>query len=263
VIAIGIGLAGVARAEPVEVPPGWDTKADRAWSSLFRHSHPKEYDARFIKIVHEPSQATVDVIIDRAAITVGRDTAARLVLEDRRTEPARMDAFGIDVETLGWSERVDPIAKQIEGVLFFRAPTSRLAGATRVIVVADATHMVAVSATCIYEEKTPTERSGECMFALGTLDPAIPPDRRVTVSLAPPMSLPPDGSGAPVPSLRLRTTFDDGSAIELPPVPVSTPERATDLRPVYVGFGIVVLAALFWWNQRKREKFEKEDSDER
>jgi hypothetical protein len=32
---------------------------------------------------------------------------------------------------------------------------------------------------------------------------------------------------------------------------------------VYVGFGIVILAAIFWWNSRRRERFEKdEEADE-
>ena len=33
-----------------------------------------------------------------------------------------------------------------------------------------------------------------------------------------------------------------------------------DLRPIYVGFGIVFLAGVFWWNRRRRERFEREET---
>jgi hypothetical protein len=31
---------------------------------------------------------------------------------------------------------------------------------------------------------------------------------------------------------------------------------------VYLGMGLVVLAAIFWWNRKRREKFEQENPQE-
>jgi hypothetical protein len=52
---------------------------------------------------------------------------------------------------------------------------------------------------------------------------------------------------------------DGGSRPTLTPITVAAPQRESDRRPIYVGFGLVVLAAVFWWNRRRREKFERED----
>lgn len=32
-----------------------------------------------------------------------------------------------------------------------------------------------------------------------------------------------------------------------------------DRRPVFVGAGLIVLALAFWWNRRRRDRFERED----
>jgi hypothetical protein len=48
----------------------------------------------------------------------------------------------------------------------------------------------------------------------------------------------------------------------LPPIEVAPPAPAPDRRPVFVGAGIVMLAALFWWNQRRRARLAEEDHDE-
>jgi hypothetical protein len=34
--------------------------------------------------------------------------------------------------------------------------------------------------------------------------------------------------------------------------------RERDRRPIYVGLGLIVLAALFWWNRKNREKIERD-----
>jgi hypothetical protein len=35
-----------------------------------------------------------------------------------------------------------------------------------------------------------------------------------------------------------------------------------DRRPVFIGMGIVLLAAVFWWNMKRRARLEDEDQDE-
>jgi len=36
-------------------------------------------------------------------------------------------------------------------------------------------------------------------------------------------------------------------------------QPATDRRPVFIGAGIVLLAAVFWWNMKRRAREEDED----
>jgi hypothetical protein len=53
--------------------------------------------------------------------------------------------------------------------------------------------------------------------------------------------------------------LDDASHLELPLRVQAQPARTTDRRPLYLGIGLVALALLFWWNRRRRERFEAED----
>jgi MYXO-CTERM domain-containing protein len=60
----------------------------------------------------------------------------------------------------------------------------------------------------------------------------------------------------------------DGSRLPMPPIVVrqDTSEPASDKRPLFVGAGVVGLAAAFWWNRRRRERYAAEaakDGDER
>jgi hypothetical protein len=57
-------------------------------------------------------------------------------------------------------------------------------------------------------------------------------------------------------------TMSDMPRGTLPPIEVTPPAPAPDRRPVFVGAGIVLLAGLFWWNQRRRARLAEEDHDE-
>jgi hypothetical protein len=45
----------------------------------------------------------------------------------------------------------------------------------------------------------------------------------------------------------------------MPPMTIAPDARSSDRRTGYVGAGVVVLAAMFWWNRRRRDRFERED----
>jgi hypothetical protein len=68
----------------------------------------------------------------------------------------------------------------------------------------------------------------------------------------------PAGSDLP----RLPARLSDGSQIKLPPIVVQAqPQRQSgDRRTAYVGAGLIVFALVFWWNRRRRERFEREDA---
>ena len=51
-----------------------------------------------------------------------------------------------------------------------------------------------------------------------------------------------------------------GTRGTLAPIVVrADPALAPDRRPVYVGAGLIAFAALFWWNRKRRDRFERED----
>jgi hypothetical protein len=47
--------------------------------------------------------------------------------------------------------------------------------------------------------------------------------------------------------------------VRMPPMTIAPDPRGNDRRTAYVGAGVVVLAAMFWWNRRRRDRFERED----
>ena len=64
------------------------------------------------------------------------------------------------------------------------------------------------------------------------------------------------GSAAPAqPPLTLDTPpIGEGPHTRLPPIVVGQTEPSRDRRPLYVGFGIVVVAAGLWWFHDRRQR---------
>nr|MDQ3370859.1 DUF4448 domain-containing protein [Myxococcota bacterium] len=72
-------------------------------------------------------------------------------------------------------------------------------------------------------------------------------------------------AGVPSTSDRPRmepARLDDGSKVTLPPMAIAPASPEADRRPVYVGAGVLALAALFYWNRRKRDRFGAESGGE-
>ena len=77
--------------------------------------------------------------------------------------------------------------------------------------------------------------------------------------LPPPVEL---GSDSPHARAWKPTTMSDGSHTHLPPISIPQDAPSRDRRPVYIGAGIVILAAVFYWNRRRRARLEGEDKDD-
>jgi hypothetical protein len=78
--------------------------------------------------------------------------------------------------------------------------------------------------------------------------PAAAPSQAATMS--------PVAPGTP--SLEL-PRLDDRRRVALPPMVIPQDPPGPDRRPVYIGAGLIVLGAAFWWNRRQRDRFERED----
>lgn len=55
-------------------------------------------------------------------------------------------------------------------------------------------------------------------------------------------------------------TLTDGQKVQLTPLTIQDSRAERDTRPVMIGGGIVVLAAIFWWNRKRRERFDRSDA---
>jgi len=60
---------------------------------------------------------------------------------------------------------------------------------------------------------------------------------------------------------RLPSRLDDGTRVALPPMVVQHERPGADRRPMYIGAGLIALALVFWWNRRRRDRFDREDAD--
>ncbi|MBV8759128.1 MAG: hypothetical protein JO257_17700 [Deltaproteobacteria bacterium] len=110
-------------------------------------------------------------------------------------------------------------------------------GAGRLVIAASADRIVAVSGECYAGGGQPLTA---CSAALATLSTGIEPKDRVAI---------PEASRVPA-APQLTTPGPSATHVTMPPVHLRQ-EAHTDLRPVYVGAGLIVIAAVFWWNRKR------------
>lgn len=271
-LVIVCALAGVASAETayIKPPAGWTRVEDQAVALTKRANDVSHFGGA-------RSVATVDVFVAPEGYSAGlyvtsvvgtvkdhRDEAARVEVDSFLAAPKRAQLTSPKITIDKTASAADSARRQIDATVQWTDEPSKLSTTSRLVVVANTDTIVAVTVECSHGEmKSP--QVAACLAALDTLDPGVPVDQRVPLSLAPEGSEPPPGPDATGPkpsrpSSGQPSTMSDGSHAPMPPITLQRTEtkRTTDKRPVYVGLGIVVLAALFWWNRRRRERFEKE-----
>jgi len=163
-----------------------------------------------------------------------------------------------------WQEVRSPDGKLIEATLEYADPKSGVRGASRHLVVGTADRLVALSGECIedIDPKLGTQRLDACKAALATLDPAVDPAQRVALEVAPVGTAPPPPPPSPTSPSLPAATLSEGPRTPLPPIVVpQDAQPPVDRRPVFVGAGIVLLAAAFWWNMRRRARLESDDRE--
>jgi hypothetical protein len=122
-------------------------------------------------------------------------------------------------------------------------------GATRMVIAATGDRIVAVKGECYYGNDASAKDVASCVQALGTLDAGIAVADRVALTV-------PRAAPAPAaPSLSTPGLTDQH--VTMPPMTVKQEAPGPDRRPVYAGAGLIVIAAIFWWNRRRRALHER------
>lgn len=109
---------------------------------------------------------------------------------------------------------------------------------TRMIIASTADRIVAVKGECYMNAEASSADVNHCVQALATLDTGIAVKDRVDLVVS---HVPPE------PTLSGSALTD--THVSLPPIHIH--QEGPDLRPVYVGAGLIVIAAVFWWNRRR------------
>lgn len=267
ILAVAGGVAHAEQRATIQAPSGW--RLDTAQSEelgrrlddidhfgLDRATHAMLANAD-VYVAPEPG-VVLTVVLVGAKTTSELPAAARAAVDGLHAASQRASLAGSGIVEEGWQEKVDTAAKQIEATLAWRDTNAKTSSTSRLLVVADGTHIYALTGECFASDDADPERVADCKAALATLDPGIAPDQRVELALAPAGTVPtPSAAG---PAAREPARMGDGSRTPLPPMTIPQEGRATDRRPVYVGFGLVILAAVFWWNRRRRAQREDKAS---
>jgi hypothetical protein len=276
-IAMMLLLGAVAHADAthplVKAPDGWKADPEQATALSAKANGLSHFGgARALATANvftapEPGAVLFVTAVAAKVAPDARDASARVVIDELGNATQRASLAGSGIVVDSWETKVDPATKEVRGTLQWRDTKAGTQTNARIVIVADAETMVAVTGECLTAAGGPEPLVDACVAALGTLDPGIDPARRVELALAAPGTSPPEPAvpATPPPAkVGGPATMSDATHVPMAPIQVSRPEKPpADRRPVYVGFGIVILAAVFWWNSRRRARFEKdEEADE-
>jgi hypothetical protein len=266
VLATVLLLSGVAYADPLVTPPaGWKQDPQQANALAAKTNEVSHFGGlrslatSDVYVAPEGGAALIVTAVAGKVASADRDAAARIAIDElneatKRAVLAGSGAAGVTVDSSASNVVADQ--KAVRGDLQWTDKSSGTQTHAVILIVADDENIVAITGECVGQTGAVP---AACIGALATLNPGISLDKRQPISLAAP------GTALTSPGLERVTqmpTMTDGTHTPLPPMTVPTEKPATDRRPVYVGLGIVLLAAAFWWNQRRRAKFEKDSDDE-
>jgi hypothetical protein len=257
-------LASSAGADSVKAPAGWKPDPPAAISMSQQLGAVSHFNGQRSVVTTEVYRA------DRGSLFVTRISAGVADLDEtkrNRAATAELDDVLRGVTRAGDSGVPDAAtSRSLDGKLLEAAhkwhdKTTGVVTSGRIVVATDAQQMVAVSGECVLASDAYAEVVKACDAALATLDPGVTATARVPLTIVKDPS-PPDLRPRPdtAPSLGSSGTslVESGPRPSLPPMQIAPEPRERDRRPIYVGLGLIVLAALFWWNRKNREKIERD-----
>jgi hypothetical protein len=155
-----------------------------------------------------------------------------------------------------WSERFDAASRQVEARLAYRDASVKLSGRVHALIAATADRIVVDKSECLVADDADPDAAKACFTALDTIDTGIDAKDRVAIDLDVRAG---SGSSVPASTTASAPTMNEAPPhVPLPPIAVPQDSPAPDRRPVIVGAGVVVLACVFWWNRRRRDRIEAE-----
>jgi hypothetical protein len=249
-----LSATALAAPTPILVPPaGWTADPEQA-AAIIAH---EVGDQKPAVEVYVPRQPGVALIASRFSAPPSGD-AARGAIDDLYGAADRAKIINTNVSVLERADHYDAARKEVVATQSVKGDTTTV---SRLVIAMDTTHITAALGECVIRDDANPAQVEACKAALVTLDPAIA--NRVAIVV--PASTAPVLEGAPSHPSSNQPTMSDGSRVPMPPiqVPQDAPASSTDRRPIYVGAGLVVLAVIFWWNRRMRDKFEKEPAPRR
>jgi len=257
--AIVCVFAGVAGADSTKPPAGWTTDPAAAVSLSKQLSDVPHFGGLRSVVTTEVYRTQGgSLFVTRASTSVAgldianRDEAATIELDEVRLAMRRADGKAIS-DQANFADGKLMVAEHR-----WHDDLSKVANHSRGVVASDGQQMVAVTGECVLAGDVAKAVDEACVAALASLDPGISEVSRVvltTVKTAPVPPPVPAGSGGAktAPSL-----VDGGERLLLPPMQIPQEPREADRRPIFIGLGLIVLAVIFYWNRKNRERLERE-----
>ena len=271
-IALGVvaALAGTAVASTdliVTAPAKWRFDRERSAAMTLAALGAKPVgNAPSVDVTEAyfPNEIGAALIVTRSSTTGlpdGRAAAIAAVVDELEGWGARSAASGAPITDASADRKALDDGKVLELTVGGRDASASTRSMFRMIIVADASHLVTVTGLCLDRDDSNPEHVAACRAALTTLDPGIAIADRVALGFPAPAA-PVEPPPAPTAVKSTAPSMGDGSRLKFAPITVPSDPPSTDRRPIYLGLGLVVLAAIFWWNRRKRSPDATGDDDE-
>lgn len=250
-------LTSLAHATPgamITPPKSWTPDPERAAGLAQKEQALKHFGGAKVTVATEAYVAATPGV----ALFVTRVTSETLPGLQADAARIAVDEFFASVsQPYAQLDSYDPEQKQFVVHTETRDMTVNTQTVSRMVIVFDQTRVVTVRGDCLSADAAEGGDVNACTQALWKLDAGIPLDQRIAVTVADHVPL-----AAPEPprDLPVQPSITDGQNVRLSPMTIAQSKPERDRRPIYLGAGIVVLAAVFWWNRRQRERFDREDA---
>ena len=241
-------VATTAHASPTPIvtpPAGWQSDAEQA-AAIMAHASGDAAVQVFV-----PRQPGVALIASRFSAPPS-PAAARRAIDDLYGAADRAKIISTNVSVLERADHYDADRKEVVATQSVKADTTTI---SRLVIAMDATHATAALGECVIRDDAPAPLVEACKTALVSLDPAIANRVAIALPASTAIVLEAPATHPPAPPAA---TMSDGSRVPMPPIVVPAEKPTSDRRPVYVGAGLIALAAIFWWNRRQRDRYERE-----